>query len=927
MQMLQTFRLFHAHNLATRPHRILLSCLLLWAAGAGSLRAETLSDPEVDRYNMRVGTQTFSGLYQFTTNTLLVETAEAIHDMGSGVIKFYLGSDYPRQYHLTLPPSVTNLLALARDEPSCHRVLDMPFQHFIMWAYPFANTDAAWYNGYSAMEAAGDYREMYDVTRYLLTNYNNSGKTFYLGHWEGDGYLAPWTTNAPPTALQGMIDWLNNRQKAIDDAKHDTACTNVNVFGYAEANRVRDAMLNGPTNNLRVINAVVPFVTNLDYLSYSSYDAQDLSVSDLYTTLNYMESKVPTNKTSVITGERIWIGEYGWGGSQTPDQQEPLSRVYLQRLLNRGARFALFWEIYNNETNKSFCLIDSNNVKVASYYLHQRFLNQARLLTAQFKERNGRAPTDAEFPPLVSPLFNQPLPPPVSLTVSNLAATLLDRSTAQVSGMLAQGVYGDDEAATWVFWGRQDGGTARGAWEAGQLVGVNTNFNPAQFKGILTNLVPNTNYFFRFYATNASGEVWAPSSAQFSTVPLSPSDFACRLKVIFTGYNRGEPLINFPALVNLRATLPGFSYGQFASASGGDLRFTDAGGLAMIPHEIDEWNTNGISSVWVRVPALTGTNDFVWAYWGNPAATNPPAWTTNGGVWLPEHQLVWHLKENGLPFADSALQHPAVTGVAPASTVGIAGRGGLFNGAAQFLDAGTINLGNAFTLSAWVNVAASANNIQTVWASKAGGFASAGFALYVNSFQTSDGELRLETSDGAAGQVAATGGGAVTSGQWRLLTAVVDRTGGAAHLYVDGADATQSGPVQADFPIQSDINLGRFTNGNFYFTGAMDEVRIANGARSSNWVWTSWMNVVSNTALANYSAVNPRPTLWMAASGSGPALTWPANAGVFTLYFATNLMPPITWMPATNAPVFANGQWQVTPDAGGGSMFYRLQSR
>jgi hypothetical protein len=48
---------------------------------------------------------------------------------------------------------------------------------------------------------------------------------------------------------------------------------------------------------------------------------------------------------------------------------------------------------------------------------------------------------------------------------------------------------------------------------------------------------------------------------------------------------------------------------------------------------------------------------------------------------------------------------------------------------------------------------------------------------------------------------------------------------------------------------------------------------------------------------------------------------------VFTLYFATNLAPPITWMPATNAPLLVNGQWQVTPGESGGSVFYRLQSR
>jgi len=78
---------------------------------------------------------------------------------------------------------------------------------------------------------------------------------------------------------------------------------------------VRDAMLNGPTNNQRVINMVVPSVTNLDYLSYSSYDAMNLATPDLYATLDYMEARLPTNKASVIPGERLWIGEYGWGGS------------------------------------------------------------------------------------------------------------------------------------------------------------------------------------------------------------------------------------------------------------------------------------------------------------------------------------------------------------------------------------------------------------------------------------------------------------------------------------------------------------------------------------------------------------------------------------------------------------------------------------
>jgi len=394
-------------------------------------------------------------------------------------------------------------------------VLDMPFRHFVMWAYPFGHS---WpFDGYSAMERDDDYRELYDLSRYLLTNYNNSGKTFYLGHWEGDWYLLPnynTATNPTPVAIQGMIDWLNNRQRAIDDARRDTSHTNVEVFGYAEVNRVRDAMVGGPAMNQRAINRVVPYVTNLDCLSWSSYDGMDLSRADLHATLDYLQSKLPKEKAKLVPGNRIWIGEYGWGAC-TPELQEPLNRAYLSRLLDWGPRFILFWEIYDNETNRNFCLVDSNNVKVASYYLHQRFINQARLLVARFQERKGRLPTDSEFAALTTPLLQQPLPRAENLRVSPGTIVALSPTVATVAAQLTQGVYGDEQAEVWVFWGRRDGATATGPWEARLKVGVNTNFDSTAFRATLTRLVANTNYFFRFYATNASGEAWAPVSIRF----------------------------------------------------------------------------------------------------------------------------------------------------------------------------------------------------------------------------------------------------------------------------------------------------------------------------------------------------------------------------------------------------------------------------
>jgi hypothetical protein len=89
---------------------------------------------------------------------------------------------------------------------------------------------------------------------------------------------------------------------------------------------------------------------------------------------------------------------------------------------------------------------DSNDVKVASFYPHYSFLNNARLLTARF---------ESEFGPLVTPMLSQPLPPPVNLRVGNSGASLLGTNSATISGTLAVGVYGDDCASICLLFGRR----------------------------------------------------------------------------------------------------------------------------------------------------------------------------------------------------------------------------------------------------------------------------------------------------------------------------------------------------------------------------------------------------------------------------------------------------------------------------------------
>ena len=79
-----------------------------------------------------------------------------------------------------------------------------------------------------------------------------------------------------------------------------------------------------------------------------------------------------------------------------------------------------------------------------------------------------------------------------------------------------------------------------------------------------------------------------------------------QMPIAFPGYsNRAEALTNFPVLVVLSNAVggSGFSYSNnpFASTNGWDLRFRDATDTLDLNYEIESWNTNGASWVWVLV--------------------------------------------------------------------------------------------------------------------------------------------------------------------------------------------------------------------------------------------------------------------------------------------------------------------------------------
>ncbi|MBM4156092.1 MAG: hypothetical protein FJ221_13875 [Lentisphaerae bacterium] len=382
------------------------------ALAAIALAAATAGAAEPAAVNLRLGTQAFEGLYAFTTNPPLVEIAGQIRAMGSDILKFRLApSSSPRTPPFA--PGVTSLVTLARDEPSVRRVLDMPFRHILAWVYSFPHgREMHWTDGLSPAERADDYAQVFDLTRHLLTNYAGTGKAFYLGHWEGDWHLLPGygtknatRTNPPAVRIRGMRDWLATRQQAVDDARRATPHAGVEVYHYAEVNRVRDAMRNPADRNQRVVNAVLPFVTNLDFVSWSAYDGQELPGDEFACTLDYIEAHLPTNKAAAIRGRRVFIGEYGFGGRFPPDGQEAPTRALMAKAVRWGCPFVLFWQMYNNEEGRHFGLVDPSGAHTPCFELHRRFLAEAGVRAAAFRARHGRDPDDREFADLALPLL------------------------------------------------------------------------------------------------------------------------------------------------------------------------------------------------------------------------------------------------------------------------------------------------------------------------------------------------------------------------------------------------------------------------------------------------------------------------------------------------------------------------------------------
>ena len=151
-----------------------------------------------------------------------------------------------------------------------------------------------------------------------------------------------------------------------------------------------------------------------------------------------------------------------------------------------------------------------------------------------------------------------------------------------------------------------------------------------------------------FFGNSGSGALIAGGEMQDVPTTLNPSSFRYSMKIRPSAGVLTSSLSDFPVLVRFSEAIRGFSY---ETCEPDALRFALPDGT-LLDHEIDTWNTNGESTVWVGIPELASDTVFH-AYWGLRPGKDMPsvAW---GNAWAnASYKSVWHMNINYAATIDS----------------------------------------------------------------------------------------------------------------------------------------------------------------------------------------------------------------------------------------------------------------------------------
>jgi hypothetical protein len=208
----------------------------------------------------------------------------------------------------------------------------------------------------------------------------------------------------------------------------------------------------------------------------------------------------------------------------------------------------------------------------------------------------------------------------------------------------------------------------------------------------------------------------------------------------------------------------------------------------------------------------------------------------------------WRFDGNG---NDSSGNNRNITGsnVTYDSSVKVQGSSSAsFNGTTSYFDLGVFDFGNKFTVTVWIYLPSTVKfSLNTILANGNGGILQNGFKFFINEYNSSNLTVVTEAGNGLGGSLRKTATNFVTTGSWKHLAFLLDKTATSANnrvnFYFNGTKASQAGEIldgnATEFPNDFGTNrqayIGRFPTNfgsggadNFMYEGRMDDFRVYN---------------------------------------------------------------------------------------------------
>jgi biopolymer transport protein ExbB len=281
--------------------------------------------------------------------------------------------------------------------------------------------------------------------------------------------------------------------------------------------------------------------------------------------------------------------------------------------------------------------------------------------------------------------------------------------------------------------------------------------------------------------------------------------WAFRAKITLNPQGVAAPVDQVPVAVRLHS-------GNFnfldAGADGADLRFVSADDKTELKFHIEKFDSvNELAVIWVQLPRIDPANKSLhfWLYYGNAAAA---AAADNKSSWDAGTVTAFHFGEKTF-LQDASPTGLVATGQVTVQKAALLGEAAVFVGTPLSIGpapALKLNAGGNFSYSAWI---------------KPGPLPQQAALYRQGPLSVKIDGQKLVIASGETG----ISDGEIKAAAWQHVA--VSAGNGKATLYVNGAPVGAGKLTLPD--VQADVEIGAG------YTGELDEIQIANVARSEDW--------------------------------------------------------------------------------------------